>query len=398
MSRPSIWARAAGCERRYMAWAASSACAIPLGEISFVDTRTRDRSLTVGATALASRPLGQALVLSALLDARHEAFFPATCIHEAQRLPGQPAVRRGGRQRHPLDRPLAAGADGLAAGRRRPTIRSAPNMIWPGDRRPPSGRPATSCLWPGWASVRRRIRGLRLRANAGPYARLPTLFERYGNGGNIVGNPALVPESGLNADLGATCAHRGAGPRCCWTRRSSCAASRDLIHFEQKGYFAGYPNVARARSLGGELSPGAQRARGSRAVPQGHLHRRSRPQRRHRPRRAAAAPASRACAPTCAPSCATSPPVARFTVGLYGELEATGGRYQDRPTWSRSRAGWCWARAPRWPTARRAAAGAVRLQPDRRAGPGRARFPPARPIVLPHPAVCLSPYETGDRP
>jgi len=55
----------------------------------------------------------------------------------------------------------------------------------------------------GRLGVRVRLRdGLDLRANAGTYLRLPDLTELYGDQGTIIGNPALRPESGVNADLG----------------------------------------------------------------------------------------------------------------------------------------------------------------------------------------------------
>ena len=62
----------------------------PLGEIALVNTATRDHSLTAGATTFGSRPIGSGgLVLSALLDARHEGYFPKDLVHPAQRLPGR---------------------------------------------------------------------------------------------------------------------------------------------------------------------------------------------------------------------------------------------------------------------------------------------------------------------
>jgi iron complex outermembrane receptor protein len=57
----------------------------------------------------------------------------------------------------------------------------------------------------GRLGLRVRLRdGLDLRANAGNYLRLPDLTELYGDQGTIIGNPALRPESGVNADLGIT--------------------------------------------------------------------------------------------------------------------------------------------------------------------------------------------------
>ena len=81
-----------------------------------------------------------------------------------------------------------------------------------------------------------------------------------------MGNANLVPESGLNADLGVT--WRTPSREAPADRRAAvldaavfAADSRNLIHFEQEGYFAGYKNVARARSLGAELSLDLQAVR-----------------------------------------------------------------------------------------------------------------------------------------
>jgi len=66
----------------------------------------------------------------------------------------------------------------------------------------------------GRLGLRVRLRqGLDLRANAGSYLRLPDLTELYGDQGTIIGNAALRPESGVNADLGITAsAARPGGP------------------------------------------------------------------------------------------------------------------------------------------------------------------------------------------
>jgi iron complex outermembrane receptor protein len=69
-----------------------------------------------------------------------------------------------------------------------------------------SGTPlADAFTW--FASPRLGVRvspvsGLTLRGNVGRYFRPPTLFELYGDRGTTVGNPQLVPETGLSGDLG----------------------------------------------------------------------------------------------------------------------------------------------------------------------------------------------------
>ncbi|MBI3449591.1 MAG: TonB-dependent receptor [Acidobacteria bacterium] len=43
-----------------------------------------------------------------------------------------------------------------------------------------------------------------VRGNLGRFYRAPDLIERYGNEGTIAGNPALLPERGINGDIGVT--------------------------------------------------------------------------------------------------------------------------------------------------------------------------------------------------
>ncbi len=51
---------------------------------------------------------------------------------------------------------------------------------------------------------------VRVRANLGRYYRFPTLTELFGDRGTVIGNPELVPERGLNWDLGVSWDPRGA--------------------------------------------------------------------------------------------------------------------------------------------------------------------------------------------
>ncbi len=48
------------------------------------------------------------------------------------------------------------------------------------------------------------VPGLRATANVGRYFRLPTLAELFGDRGGVVGNPELVPERGVNGDVGVS--------------------------------------------------------------------------------------------------------------------------------------------------------------------------------------------------
>jgi hypothetical protein len=107
------------------------------------------------------------------------------------------------------------------------------------------------------------------------------------------------------------------------------ADSRNLIHFEQKGYFAGYENVARARSLGGELSLDVQAVRVVHLYLKGTaIDARDRSgDAAHDGRRLPQLPALRG---YLRPELRDLPIGRGFAAGLYGELESTSHRFQDR--------------------------------------------------------------------
>jgi hypothetical protein len=205
-------------------------------DVAQVPTHTHDRSESLGATVTASRPLAPWLRLRATIDGRHQRFLP---FDERATTPsGPPGVRRSG----------AAGAEGqLWLG----GLQVVPSARLEGaydDVGLPGGRPST-WLEPvlRLAAIAHPTAAVALRGNLGRYARLPTMFERYGNGGVIEGNPALVPESGLNADLGATLAWSGPGGSLSADGALFAAAVRDLIQLEQGRW------VARARNIDRDL-------------------------------------------------------------------------------------------------------------------------------------------------
>jgi len=107
------------------------------------------------------------------------------------------------------------------------------------------------------------------------------------------------------------------------------ADSKNLIHFEQKGYFAGYENVARARSLGGELSLDVQAVRVVHLYIKGTaIDARDRSgDAAHDGRRLPQLPALRGYV---RPELRDLPLGRRFSAGLYAELESTSHRFQDR--------------------------------------------------------------------
>jgi outer membrane receptor protein involved in Fe transport len=226
----------------------------PLGEVGFVPADTRDRSVTTGASLLAMRPLADWLLLSALLDGRREAFFPDDRLRPDLRPPGQRIVGSAA-----VSGTATIGSVRVIASARAEAARDqvSPVDLFGAAR---AAGPVSTELLPmaRLGLVQAPHPTLRLRANAGWYARLPTLFERYGNGGIIVGNPALRPERGFNADLGAAFAPERGPVNLHLDAALFAARADDLIHFQRLGYFAGYLNVAASRSVGVELSASAR--------------------------------------------------------------------------------------------------------------------------------------------
>lgn len=114
----------------------------------------------------------------------------------------------------------------------------------------PSGRIGAELAW----------RHITLLTNFGRYARVPTLGEIYGVSGVVRGNPALVPERGLTAELGLRSQSgthgglRGAFADVFVFVRSAS----DLIAYARtgQGYVIPY-NVGGARVLGAEVLTGA---------------------------------------------------------------------------------------------------------------------------------------------
>lgn len=225
----------------------------PLGEVALVATSTRDQSTTVGSTLVATRPLGRYLRLSSVLDGRHERFTPSDALAAtAASVPGTRTQGSVGLEADVWAPPLAL--DVLPSVR----LEAAHDEVLDLDR---FGRRATTPrtddrLLPvaRLGLVQRPHERLALRANAGAYARLPTLAERYGNGGVILGNPALEPERGLTADLGAGLDGGDAPTRVSADVAAFASTATNLITFQKGSYQARYRNVGRARILGVEAA------------------------------------------------------------------------------------------------------------------------------------------------
>ncbi|HTQ03482.1 MAG TPA: TonB-dependent receptor [Polyangiaceae bacterium] len=100
-------------------------------------------------------------------------------------------------------------------------------------------------------------------ANLGRYTRPPTLGELYGTSLVVHGNPALEPEHGVTAEIGARVAHRLRGEATPLYVAVSAYARRtnDLVKYERSVNYVVPENVGVADTAGFELESGAGFAR-----------------------------------------------------------------------------------------------------------------------------------------
>lgn len=103
---------------------------------------------------------------------------------------------------------------------------------------------------------------LSVKANVGRYFRPPTLVELYGDRGVVVGNPALVPETGISGDVGLVVAppgRAGAVDRLFLEIATFASRPRDLIALvPTSGRVAVARNLGEARLGGHEVALSAR--------------------------------------------------------------------------------------------------------------------------------------------
>jgi outer membrane cobalamin receptor len=235
-------------------------------EYSLAPSSTRDRNDSVGATATGSRPIGRWLRLGSTLDARREVFMPFDALSTAAT--ALPSTRSFGAVA--AEAQLVLGTLELLPSAR---LEAAHDEIVDLKFNVPVdlARPATYLIPVARLGLLQHQRPwLTLRANAGRYGRMPTMFERYGNAGLFLGNTTLVPETGLNADLGATAA---LGAPQGWGLTIDTAvfgtSARQLIEFQQGRNYERAINIGRARILGAELALAGRLGRYGRLSAQG---------------------------------------------------------------------------------------------------------------------------------
>jgi vitamin B12 transporter len=290
-------------------------------DLALVPTHTHDRSQSLGATVIAGRRLADWFLARAVLDVRGERFVPFD--ERAASPSGPPGVRRA----------AAAGAEAELGWRRwriipSARLESAYDSVVRAGLLGARGDQARASAWiepvVRLAVLQRPAPGVALRANLGRYARLPTMFERYGNGGVVQGNPDLAPEAGLNADLGATLS-TGA---LCADAALFGARVHDLIQLEQGRLVARARNIDEARVLGAELSLQARLGGHARLIGQATYTdaRNVGGVSAYRDRQLPLRPRLRAHA---RPELERLPLPGRWRLGLYAEGDLTGGNFLD---------------------------------------------------------------------
>jgi iron complex outermembrane receptor protein len=226
----------------------------PCGDVSGgVPTQTRDLSSSSGATLVGSKPLAGWLKLSAIADGRYERFDPSSVLSGALSIPpGSRAFAAGGVEARFLIQALhLAAIPSLRLEAARDTITNPERyrLMGADTQSATYWLPNARLALLQWASEQ-----VTLRANLGRYGRLPSISERYGNTGQVLGNPNLVPESGTNADVGANWTRKGERLRLSLDGALFAAWSRNLIYFRQLGSYMRPGNLGRARILGVETS------------------------------------------------------------------------------------------------------------------------------------------------
>lgn len=238
----------------------------PKGEISIAPTDTRDVTQTLGLNLRLARPFASWLRGSAVAEGRYQQLAP----HDADQKPsiGDPASRAF----------AAAGVEADALWRRL-RLHVIPSLRLEVARDVRTGRNSSAQIVDEGAPITNVAPAARLalieqllpelavRANAGRYSRLPSIHELYGDSGFVLGNPALLPESGWNGDVGAGWRLVREQLSLSWDAAFFGSRVDHLIQFQQDAYGRAHAiNIGRARVLGFETSLDARISRYARLI------------------------------------------------------------------------------------------------------------------------------------
>jgi outer membrane cobalamin receptor len=237
-------------------------------QINSSPTDAHDRTLTTGATVDWRRVARPWLVFSGVFDGRLDRFRPSDDVGPT--LTGAPATRLFG----------AAGVEGdvwlqsikfdiIASLRIEAAREETSGRDLFGQFLQTSGE-VTHVLPIARLSLVKEVSSwLSLRANGGRYARMPSTTELYGNTGYLQGNPALKPESGLNADAGPLLSWKRGTSGLYWSTDAFASRVSDLIQFRFGNGRARPENLGSARISGVESSATLEWGRHARVVASG---------------------------------------------------------------------------------------------------------------------------------
>lgn len=122
----------------------------------------------------------------------------------------------------------------------------------------PRGRIETSRRSPSAGARWRATRWMTLKGNVGRYYRLPSFLELFGNTGSVSGNGNLMPEAGVNRDVGVVLS----GDRVLFELSYLDNDVDNLILFFPNSQFTSKPqNIGSARISGWEMSVSARARR-----------------------------------------------------------------------------------------------------------------------------------------
>ncbi len=210
---------------QWTAWFAAATTEVrdPLSEIGLAGEATTSGSLVPGSILTAHLPLTDQLTTSIHLAIRHEAMTGDNS----------------------LDRTIGSAANEIhlrlddfaaSAGIR---IEAAPDLLAPS----------------AFLELAQRFGLHRLHLAIHHTPRVPSLFERYGNLGLVLGNPNLTPESLTQLELGARLDLSGDSHQLHVAALTFASFADDLIQFVQNAQGISRPeNLASARILGLELT------------------------------------------------------------------------------------------------------------------------------------------------
>ena len=239
-------------------------------QINASPTDARDQTLTAGATLDWRRLTRPWLILSGVFDARIDRFRPSDSIGPV--VSGAPATRifaASGIESDFWIQPVTL--DIIASFRIEAAREDTSGRNLFGQFQATSDEVTHVLPIPRLSLVKELGPWLALRANGGRYARLPSTIELYGNTGYLQGNPGLVPESGINGDVGPVLCWKRGATNVSWSTSLFASLADNLIQYQIGNGRARAYNVGSARILGAESSADLEFGRHARLAVAGTL-------------------------------------------------------------------------------------------------------------------------------